>query len=140
MDRAMTALVGRRAGDACEYCRLPQRFSSAPFEIDHVIARKHGGPTHEANLALSCFYCNRYKGSNIAGIDPASGRMVRLYHPRQDRWARHFQWVVRTLVGRSASARATLEVLAINHPDMMAIRMALTEEGVFVPGEGFVTA
>ncbi len=62
MDRALTALIWRRAGDACEYCELPRQFSAASFEVDHVIAEKHGGATHEANLALSCFYCNRYKG------------------------------------------------------------------------------
>jgi hypothetical protein len=138
MDRALMRLVRQRAGDACEYCGLPQRLSSAPFEIDHVIAEKHGGLTHEANLALSCFYCNRYKGPNIAGIDPTSGRVVRLYHPRTDRWGRHFRWDGVTLVGRTARARATIAVLELNHPDIVAVRIALMKEGAFMSRRGFV--
>jgi 5-methylcytosine-specific restriction endonuclease McrA len=85
MDAALAALVRKRAQLICEYCRLPQVFSAIPFEIDHIVAQKHGGPTQEENLALSCFYCNSRKGPNIAGVDPASGRIVRLYHPRKDR-------------------------------------------------------
>ena len=52
------ALVRRRAGDCCEYCRLPEAFSAAPFEIDHIIAEQHGGQTVPANLALACFAWN----------------------------------------------------------------------------------
>jgi 5-methylcytosine-specific restriction endonuclease McrA len=84
MDAALALLVRRRAHDLCEYCRLPQGLSSIPFEIDHVIAQKHGGPTEAGNLALACFYCNSFKGPNIAGIDPTSRKIVRLYHPRRD--------------------------------------------------------
>lgn len=62
MDQALSALVWQRAASVCEYCRLSQSCSSIPFEIDNIIARKHGGLTEEANLALSCFYCNSHKG------------------------------------------------------------------------------
>ncbi|MGE0683500.1 MAG: HNH endonuclease [Candidatus Binatia bacterium] len=27
--------------------------------------RRHGGETHERNLALACLRCNRYKGPNV---------------------------------------------------------------------------
>ena len=76
----------------CEYCGLPDTVSSASFEIDHIIARKHGGKTSPENLALSCFYRNSQKGSNIAGIDPDTGALSRLFHPRDDRWNDHFRW------------------------------------------------
>ena len=85
-DQSLVSLVWDRANRTCEYCQLPQSFSSIPFEIDHIIAQKHGGPSEAANLALSCFYCNSYKGPNIAGFHPGSGRVLRLYHPRKDRW------------------------------------------------------
>ena len=50
---------------------MPFDFSTLPFEIDHIVARKHAGKTTPANLALSCAYDNAFKGSNIAGIiDP----------------------------------------------------------------------
>lgn len=123
------ALVRKRARSQCEYCRLPAAFSAIPFEIDHVLAQKHGGLTHEQNLALSCFYCNSHKGPNIAGVDPISGRIVRLYHPRKDRWPRHFEWAGAVLQGKTAIGRATIAVLCINDPDAIAVREALLEEG-----------
>ena len=131
MDEALSALVWQRATSACEYCQLPQSFSSIPFELDHIIARKHGGATEAQNLALSCFYCNSYKGPNVAGVDPASGKITRLYHPRRDRWKTHFEWHGPILAGRTAVARTTIAVLAINHPDAVAVREALIEEGAF---------
>ena len=133
MDAALSALVRRRARGVCEYCLLPESVSAVPFEIDHIIAEKHGGLTKEDNLALACFYCNSYKGPNIAGIDPVSGRIVRLYHPRKDRWGRHFRWEGALLVGWTATARATIAVLAINDTDAVTVRAALIDEGVFPP-------
>jgi hypothetical protein len=134
MEQALVSLVRQRARATCEYCRLPQGLSPIAFEIDHVIAQKHGGATEAANLALACFYCNSFKGPNIAGIDPGSGRIIRLYHPRQDVWTRHFRWDGPVLVGRTSVGRATVAVLEINHPDAVAVRRALIEEGVFPGG------
>lgn len=131
MDTSLVALVTQRAKAVCEYCQLPQPLSSIPFEIDHIIAQKHGGVTVPENLGFACFYCNSYKGPNIAGIDPESGRIVRLYHPRKDRWSKHFRWDGPLLVGSSAIGRATIAVLAINHPDAVALRASLIEEEVF---------
>ena len=55
MERQLRELVWRRAQSRCEYCRMPQEYDDLPFEIDHVIAESHGGPTRAANLALACF-------------------------------------------------------------------------------------
>jgi hypothetical protein len=55
MERALEELVRQRAGNRCEYCRVPQEYDKLPFEIDHVIARKHRGPTRASNLCLACF-------------------------------------------------------------------------------------
>jgi hypothetical protein len=55
MDAALTRLVWQRAKGRCEYCQLPQEADDRPFEIDHIISRKHDGPTVAGNLALSCF-------------------------------------------------------------------------------------
>ena len=43
MNRDLEELIWSRAGDVCEYCRLPQQFDDLPFEIDHVTAASHGG-------------------------------------------------------------------------------------------------
>jgi len=57
--------------------------------------------------------------------------LVPLFHPRQQRWERHFAWDGLILLGRTRSARATIRVLAINPPDFVACRAELREEGVF---------
>ncbi len=110
---------------------MPEFAHPIPFEIDHVIARKHEGQTVASNLALSCFNCNSYKGPNIAGVDHASGDIVRLFHPRSDSWDEHFRWEEAQLVGKTAIARAKIHVLSINHPDHIALRLALMEEGIW---------
>lgn len=46
--------VRRRARRRCEYCRLLQAASRLRHQIDHVIARQHGGETAYENLALCC--------------------------------------------------------------------------------------
>jgi 5-methylcytosine-specific restriction endonuclease McrA len=131
MDNALEQFVRHRAAGVCEYCRLPQRFSRLKFSVDHVVARQHEGPTIESNLALACTFCNRHKGPNIAGIDPQTKQMVRLFDPRRDVWNGHFQWNSFVLIGKTEIGRATITVLAINHPDQLAIRKALSDEGEF---------
>lgn len=119
------------AQDRCDYCRIPAVFDPLPFQVDHVIAQQHGGETVLQNLAWSCLHCNRHKGPNIAGIDPLTGQLIALFHPRRQQWKRHFAWRGSTLVGRTRSARATIQVLGINDPDFLAFRSELMEEGTF---------
>jgi HNH endonuclease len=54
MDRALERLVWERAGRRCEYCQVAQEHNRLSFEIDHIIAKKHDGPTRAANLCLAC--------------------------------------------------------------------------------------
>ena len=131
MSPALQQPVRRRASDRCEYCHLPAAFSVLPFEIDHIIPQKHGGPTELDNLALACCYCNRFKGSNLSGLESASGKMVRLFHPRRDRWSEHFAWKGTTLAALTPIGRVTVQVLAINSPGNLRLRAALADEGVF---------
>jgi len=127
----LEALVIRRAGGRCEYCQLPQNVAETPFSVDHIIAEKHGGATVAGNLAWACFYCNTCKGPNIAGLDPVTGRLTRLFHPRTDAWRDHFEWHGAWLAGKTAVGRATVQVLNINEPEAVAVRDALMEEGAF---------
>ena len=120
--------VWKRAQRRCEYCRLPASVYPLPFHVDHIIARQHGGLTVLENLALSCLHCNRHKGPNIAGRDAATGELVRLFHPRQDRWIDHFEWAGSELAGRTSIGRVTIQVLAINAPDFLAVREELAGE------------
>lgn len=133
MRAALERLVRARADGCCEYCRLPQAASGLPFEIDHIIARKHGGPTRASNLALACFYCNAHKGPNISGLDPASGKLTPLFHPRRHKWAFHFRYDAGgTLIGRTAIGRTTVRVLEINLLNLVALRQTLIQAGEFL--------
>jgi 5-methylcytosine-specific restriction endonuclease McrA len=134
MDAALRRLVRERAGDRCEYCRIHQdQDAFFTFPIDHVIAQQHGGKTEVGNLCLSCYRCNSHKGPNIASIDPDTGEMVRLFHPREDDWREHFEWQNALLTGRTPIGRATVNLLAVNHPDYVLLREALRDEGTFPP-------
>src|SRR5947209_18462187 len=99
--------VQERAQGRCEYCLIHEADMYFPHEPDHIIAEKHGGPTALENLAWSCFTCNRFKGSDLASIDPISRRVVTLFHPRRQRWQRHFRLNGAHIEGITASGRAT---------------------------------
>jgi hypothetical protein len=133
MDKALERQVWQRARSCCEYCLMPNEYDDAPFEIDHVIARKHDGPTVGNNLALSCFNCNSFKGPNIAGHDRRTRKLTPLFNPRRHSWARHFRWQGAYLIGRTAIGRVTIAVLKINDPLRVELRQNLLDEGAFPP-------
>jgi hypothetical protein len=112
---------------------MPQSCYSTRFVLDHIIARQHGGTAETGNLALCCLFCNRFKGPNIASIDPVTRRMSRLFHPRRDVWSEHFEWEGAILIGKTVVGRATIQVLAINDPNYVDVRNSLIREGLF-PG------
>jgi 5-methylcytosine-specific restriction endonuclease McrA len=85
--------VVQRAGYRCEYCGYPQEASPIPLEVDHIIPQAKGGRTTLTNLALACRRCNQHKGTKTTGIDPETQQSVRLFNPRSDRWAEHFQFI-----------------------------------------------
>ena len=126
MNAAVRELVRRRAGERCEYCHLPQAaVPLASFHIEHVVARQHGGGDDPANLALACDRCNLHKGPNLAGIDPETGNVVPLFHPRQDAWDDHFRWERVEVVGLTASGRATVRLLNMNTTRRLKVRKEL---------------
>lgn len=97
----------------------------AVHEIDHIIAQKHGGPTDADNLALSCALCNKHKGSDLASLDPETGLIVPLYHPRRDHWTDHFQVHAGQVVPLTPTGRVTVRLLQLNHPDRVEERTLL---------------
>ena len=127
----LRALVRDRAKGRCEYCLLHDEDAWVPHEPDHIIAVKHRGRTEEANLAWTCLTCNRHKGTDVASIDDATGRVVRLFHPRRDRWARHFRLEGAILVGRTAVGHATVQLLQFNRGDRVRMRRALIAAGCY---------
>jgi hypothetical protein len=95
--------VWRRAEGRCEYCRIPSAEYRLPFQIDHI----------------------------IAGRDPETGEIRPLYNPREDVWGDHFRLDGAVLVGLTGIGRATVQVLAMNEPEFLAVRETLIKEGVY---------
>lgn len=125
MEAATRAAVRARAEDRCEYCRIHQRYYDLRFHVEHIVARQHGGSDAAANLALACHFCNRSKGPNLAGLDPATGHLTRLFHPRLDVWSRHFHVQAGQILGQTPEGRTTVQVLNMNHPERVRTRLAL---------------
>jgi 5-methylcytosine-specific restriction endonuclease McrA len=122
-------LVRERAQGRCEYCLIHELDMYYPHEPDHVIAEKHGGATSLDNLAWSCFYCNRFKGSDLASIDPITHKVVVLFHPREQKWNRHFHLNGALIEGTTSSGRATVTLLRMNDSERVAYRLGLIEIG-----------
>jgi hypothetical protein len=128
METATRVAVRTRAGERCEYCRIHQRHYVLTFHVEHIVARQHGGSDDAANLALACHACNRSKGPNLAGLDPDTGHLTRLFHPRTDVWTTHFTLQVGRILGRTPVGRATVQVLNMNQPERVRTRLALEPE------------
>ncbi len=126
---ALRGTVRERAGFLCEYCLLPESEAFFPFEPDHIIALKHEGLTETANLASSCFECNRLKGTDVASVDPETGSIVRLFHPRRDRWSDHFELREGLIVPKTDVGRVTEHLLQLNRPKVLSIRQLLLSQG-----------
>lgn len=106
-----------------EYCHLHQDDSPlAALHIEHIRPRKHGGSDDESNLCLACIDCNLHKGPNLTGIDPATGTVTELFHPRRQDWNEHFAWNGIRLVGKTATGRTTIEVMNMNSDDQLDLR------------------
>src|SRR4051812_7379851 len=130
MDAERRRRVRQRAGERCEYCRLQQKHEPrSSFHVEHVIARQHGGPDDEANLAFSCCWCNAIKGPNLASLDPDTGALTRLFHPRKDRWEDHFRRDGAEILGITGVGRTSVWLLQFNDPENLAQRKLLLELG-----------
>jgi hypothetical protein len=123
-------LVRTRADDRCEYCRIPESMTLAPHQVDHVVAEKHGGLTEEGNLALSCVLCNQHKGSDLTSIDPQTGLITPLFHPRRDRWCDHFRFAEGTIEPLSPTGRVTVRLLQLNHLERIEERELMLRLGL----------
>ena len=123
MDPTTRDLVRQRARERCEYCRLHQEHSGLRHHVEHITARVHGGSEDDDNLALACQRCNLHKGTNLTGIDPQTGKLAPLFHPRRDRWSDHFTFEGVHVIGISAVGRATVQVLNMNDARRLELRI-----------------
>lgn len=132
MSAALRSVVTERAGHRCEYCRLRQDHQPlVPFHVEHITARQHGGGDSTEKLALACHRCNLHKGPNLAGLDPESRELTRLFHPRQDRWSEHFALREGMIVGLTPIGSATAALLQMNTPDRIELRAEMVAAGLW---------
>ena len=127
----LRVLVYQRAAGRCEYCLIHNQDTYKQHEVDHIVAEKHGGVTDADNLCLSCFDCNRHKGSDLASLDLDSQQVVLLFHPRRDSWVTNFALEKALIVPQSPQGRATIRLLQFNTPRRLAEREALHVMGQY---------
>jgi hypothetical protein len=129
MNESVRNYVRERSGHVCEYCRLAQGAQPwARFHVEHIRPRQHHGTDDLDNLCLACGHCNRFKGPNVASIDPVTGELTPLFHPRTDRWDEHFSSAEHRILGISAVGRVTVAVLNMNAADRVQLRAELFAE------------
>lgn len=101
---------------------MEEALEDVPFHLEHVRPKMHGGDNRQSNLARSCHFCNFRKGPNIAGFDPDTGQMERLFNPRTDSWEEHFRRDNDRILGLTPVGRTTVFVLDMNDDDPRNLR------------------
>ena len=129
--------IAEQAGYRCGYCLTPQGLSGALLELDHIIPKAKGGLTEEENLWLACVSCNRFKGARTHAEDPETGRRIRLFNPRKQRWSEHFAWSPEgtQILGLTPCGRATVEALRLNREEIVRARRRWVSAGWWPPVE-----
>jgi 5-methylcytosine-specific restriction endonuclease McrA len=121
------------AGNECSYCQLSQeKVFGFTLHVEHIIPVAGGGTNAEENLCLSCAWCNLSKGAKTEEIDPHTGTLTSLYHPRKENWEDHFEWDVNDLTvlrGKTATGRATIIALDMNSNQFINARANLLKVG-----------
>jgi hypothetical protein len=82
------------------------------FHIEHIIAKQHGGRDGAKYRALAC----------------RTGNIVLLFHPRRQKWERHFRWFGARVIGRTQCGRATVALLKMNLADRVELRKRLRDD------------
>lgn len=130
---ATAEAVHRLAAGRCEYCGMHEALQGATFHVEHVLPRARGGTSTLGNLAWACPGCNLRKADRVEVAQGAAGVLVRLFHPRNDRWSDHFRWEGYVVVPLTEVGRVTVEALDLNHPRRLRIRKAEHLFSMFPP-------
>lgn len=78
-------------------------------------------------MALACQGCNNHKYNKTEAIDPITGEIAPLYHPRQQKWSDHFSWNedFSLIIGITTIGRVTVETLQLNREGLVNLRRVL---------------
>lgn len=119
--------VAKRANFRCEYCKIHQDDMFISFEIDHIVAQKHGGGNEIENLAYACPHCNQHKGTDMVTFVDNYDDVIRIFNPRIDNWHEHFETITGELYSETKIGKATIKLLKINDVDLIILRGLLIE-------------
>jgi HNH endonuclease len=135
LPRRLRERVAMTAGYRCGYCRTPQSISGFRLSIEHIIPEARGGKTAEKNLWLACHACNEFKGARVLARDFATGKHVRLWNPRRQKWFEHFRWSEdgTEIIGLTPRGRATVSCLRLNRLELVAARSLWVQVGWWPP-------
>jgi HNH endonuclease len=111
---------------------MPDLIAGMPFEVDHILAVKHGGKTEISNLAYACLRCNRCKGTDFATFLSVQKEPVLFFNPRNDFWFDHFESISGHIYAKTPIGEATLKIFQLNFPiERLMIRQVLELENLF---------
>ena len=127
----LRAKVALRAHRRCEYCLIHEDDAWFAHQVDHIVSRKHGGGSDFENLAYACVVCNRNKGTDVASVEPRTERVVRLFHPRHDRWSDHFRLDGEFIEPFTEIGQVTIRLLQINIAERIVERRILQQLGSY---------
>lgn len=96
-----------------------------PEALEQRSLEKHRGLTESQNLCLSCFDCNKAKGSDVAAADPVTGLATFLFHPRNHPWADHFHLNGTVIEPLTPEGRVTVFLLDLNSDERIVERSNL---------------
>ena len=118
---AIVRSVYERAHNRCEYCQTCRDTIGQTMHVEHI--DPNGGDDPE-NLCLACPTCNLSKSRAISALDPITGMIVPLFHPRRQQWQEHFRWIENALrvQGLTPTGRATEERLRMNQERLVVAR------------------
>lgn len=119
----------------CAYCLTTTANSGVRMTVDHIFPESKGGKTEFENLCSCCRACNEFKGDTTRAVDPLTGEMVSLFHPRQQSWREHFTWDPAGIyvLGKSPTGRATIAQLQMNNGAIVEARQRWVSVGWHPP-------
>lgn len=127
--------IRQQAKNRYGYCLNPQELMPYKLEIEHIFPQSLGGETVEENLWLACRECNSHKSSKIKALDKLTGKTVKLFNPRKNKWKEHFEFSkdFSEIIGKTPRGRATVDALQMNNIYQTTARLIWCETTKFPP-------
>lgn len=137
ISKTLRSKIAKDSRFRCGYCLSSEALTGIACEVDHLIPVSNDGQTTEENLWLVCGPCNKHKSGRTSARDTTSKKWVRIFNPRQDNWADHFEWQADGLLifGKSAVGRATVAALQMNRELLVNARRRWIKGGWHPPTE-----